>query len=608
MVTLAMLRTNRTRAAVRNNVDVLVDVGAEEEHRVEAVLALERVVAVAGIPLEDIVLGSHERTVVAVVAEEEVVAGTAEECVGALRAEERVVACAAVDRQLDDACRQGGCRHAVVAAQRVDDECVVGPLGIGDVDPRRQPEHGDRRPRAEDVDDVVAVGAVDDDDVGLTVAGRPADRSGLIDVELDEVGAGEVVDGGLVGVPQRVEVDRLDAVEVHDDGAQVPGEPDTPAVGGSRELLGPGGAVEQHRVGVVLALDCVAPVPGVPLEDVVAGTQEGDVVALLPVDEVVAAAAEQLVDPVGAEDRVVPRSPVHRDLDQRGQVAGGREAVVAAVGVEDELLGGADVDRERRRVEPVEPDTRAVGRRGEHLGPAAAVDVDGVAAGTALVEVGVVTGVPDHPVVATLAEDLVVGVASGQGVVLAPTEQEVEPALSEHGVVAGLAEELVAARPTREGVVACAAEQVGPRQCTVGLTDRDRVVAALGEDLNQRGVRDGRCAAGDVHRPAVDEDLARRIAADRDLVVERITENAQRAGTGLERRRHRRARRACHEERSGTQHGQGEQSARRAPPVVVTSCVHLNSKPGARVGQEGTNTDAQRDAKEGGLAPVLGFG
>ena len=152
--------------AVGHDVDVLAGVGAEEEHRVGAVLALDGVVAVARIPLEHVVAGAHEGQVVAVVAEDEVVAVAAEEHVGALRAEEHVVAGAAVDRQLDDAGGQRGRRHAVVAAQGVDDERVVGPLGVGDVHLGRQPEHGDRGPRAEDVDDVVAVGAVDDDDVG----------------------------------------------------------------------------------------------------------------------------------------------------------------------------------------------------------------------------------------------------------------------------------------------------------------------------------------------------------------------------------------------------------------------------------------------------------
>ena len=161
-------------------------------------------------------------------------------------------------------------------------------------------------------------------------------------------------------------------------------------------------------------------------------------------------------------------------------------SVVAAVGVEDEVLGGADVDRERRRVEAVEPDARAVGRGRELLGAVAAVDLDRVGAGAALVEVGVVAGVPDHPVVAALAEDLVVGVAAGQGVVLAAAEQQVEAALAEQRVVAGLAEELVAARAAGEGVVAGAAEQVRPRQRAVGLVEPDGVVAGQAEDLDQR--------------------------------------------------------------------------------------------------------------------------
>ena len=136
----------------------------------------------------------------------------------------------------------------------------------------------------------------------------------------------EVVDGDRVGAAQRVEVDRLDVVEVHDDVAEVAGEPHPPAVGRDVEDLVAGAAVEQHGVGAVLALDDVAAVARVPLEDVVAGAEEGDVVALLAVDEVVAVAAEQQVDAVAAEDRVVAGAAVDGDLDQGGQVAGGREA------------------------------------------------------------------------------------------------------------------------------------------------------------------------------------------------------------------------------------------------------------------------------------------
>ena len=112
-------------SAVRHDVDVLGRVRAEEQQRVGAVLALDRVVAVARIPLEHVVAGAEQRDVVAVVAEHEVVAVAAEDRVGALAAEHGVVAGAAVERELDDAGRQRRRGDAVVAAEAVDDERVV---------------------------------------------------------------------------------------------------------------------------------------------------------------------------------------------------------------------------------------------------------------------------------------------------------------------------------------------------------------------------------------------------------------------------------------------------------------------------------------------------
>ena len=61
-------------------------------------------------------------------------------------------------------------------------------------------------------------------------------------------GPGQVVDGDRVGPAEGVQVDPLDAVQVHDDGADVAGEPDPGAVGREVELLGDVGPVEQHRV------------------------------------------------------------------------------------------------------------------------------------------------------------------------------------------------------------------------------------------------------------------------------------------------------------------------------------------------------------------------
>ena len=99
-----------------------------------------------------------------------------------------------------------------------------------------------------------------------------------------------------------------------------------------------GTAVEQHVVEAVLSLDDVAAIARVPLEDVLAGAEQADVVALLAVDEVVTVAAQQNVDAIAAEDGVLTGAAVDGDLDQRGQVARRRERVVAAIGVEHEVL------------------------------------------------------------------------------------------------------------------------------------------------------------------------------------------------------------------------------------------------------------------------------
>ncbi len=64
--------------AVRRQVDLLGRGGAVEHHRVRAVLALDRVAAVARVPDERVVAGAEERDVVAAVAVDRVVAGAAD--------------------------------------------------------------------------------------------------------------------------------------------------------------------------------------------------------------------------------------------------------------------------------------------------------------------------------------------------------------------------------------------------------------------------------------------------------------------------------------------------------------------------------------------------
>jgi hypothetical protein len=112
----------------------LGDVGAVEEHRVEAVLAFEDVVVVAGVPDERVVAGAHEGGVVAVAAVDQVVA---------LGADDEVAAEAAVHRELDAVGLEAGRVDDVVAAQAVERQPVVGLFLEEDVDAAVQAEHVD---------------------------------------------------------------------------------------------------------------------------------------------------------------------------------------------------------------------------------------------------------------------------------------------------------------------------------------------------------------------------------------------------------------------------------------------------------------------------------
>ena len=143
-MTVATSRKNSARAAIGRDVDVLGDVGAVEQQRVDAGLALDGVVAVARIPDEHIVAGAQEGDVVAAAADDEIVAVAAEQHVGALAAEDGVVAGAAVDRELIDAGRQRRGIDDVVAAAAVDDQRLsLPPSALRDVDAARQPDDRD---------------------------------------------------------------------------------------------------------------------------------------------------------------------------------------------------------------------------------------------------------------------------------------------------------------------------------------------------------------------------------------------------------------------------------------------------------------------------------
>src|SRR5262245_22580813 len=517
-------------AAIGRDADLLIDVGAEEQHGVRAVLAFHGVVAVARIPLEHIVPSSELRAIVAVVAEDEILAVAAEQEVVTLAAEDGVVAGAAVDGQLDDPGWQRGGGDAVVAAQSLDDETVVGRFAVGHVGPCRQSEDRDRASRSDHIDDVAALGAGDGHRVGCAVAGGPTDRAGEIDVDLRHVGPAEIVDSDSVGAAQRVDVDSLDIIEVHDDAAEIAREAGTCAIGRDFEDLVTGTAVEQHRIGAVSALDLIAAVAWIPLEGVIARAEEGAVVALLAVDEIVAVAAEEGIGAVSTENGVVAGAAVDGHADEARKVARGAEAVIAAVHVEDEVFGRADIDAEGAGRDSVEPHARTVGGEGEGLVAVAAIDLGGIDAIAALEQIGVIARIPDHAVVASLAEDLIVAIAAGQHVIAGPTEEEVVSTLAEESVVATLAEEHISARAAGQRVVAGTPKQVGSRQRAVRLIKRDHVVTPLTKHLYQAGIGDRWSAALHRNGTTVDENVARRIAAECDRIVQIVAEHREHLG------------------------------------------------------------------------------
>src|SRR5262249_58545840 len=82
------------------------------------------------------------------------------------------------------------------------------------------------------------------------------------------------------------------------------------------------------------------------------------------VNQIVAVAADEHVVAVAAGDGVVARAAIDGERDERGQAIAPGEGVVAAVHVDDQVLGGADVDEERSGTGAVEADTRAVGSGG----------------------------------------------------------------------------------------------------------------------------------------------------------------------------------------------------------------------------------------------------
>jgi hypothetical protein len=77
-------------------------------------------------------------------------------------------------------------------------------------------------------DRIGASGTVDQDGVVLSVPGNAAERPGEVDIDLLEVGTGEIIHRDAVVSAEGMEIDGLDIIHVHLDAGDVAGEQNMP--------------------------------------------------------------------------------------------------------------------------------------------------------------------------------------------------------------------------------------------------------------------------------------------------------------------------------------------------------------------------------------------
>ena len=87
--------------------------------------------------------------------------GAAHQQVVPLPSVQHVIAVAAVEDELHPRGRQSGRNDGVIAAETVDDNRALVPIGVRDRQRRAEPAHGHAAGTASDRDDIVAGGAVD---------------------------------------------------------------------------------------------------------------------------------------------------------------------------------------------------------------------------------------------------------------------------------------------------------------------------------------------------------------------------------------------------------------------------------------------------------------
>src|SRR5262249_17960144 len=124
-------------------------------------------------------------------------------------ADQDVIAVAAIGNELDTALKTGS-DNDIVSVQPVDDELVAGTC-IGDVHLGCKTRHRDHAVGLGHGDDVGTTGPVNRDRVCGAVIGAE------VEIDLLDTGPGQIIDRDVVGASQSVEINVLDAVQVHGD-------------------------------------------------------------------------------------------------------------------------------------------------------------------------------------------------------------------------------------------------------------------------------------------------------------------------------------------------------------------------------------------------------
>ena len=157
---------------------------------------------VAGSAVEHILARPTDQHVIPRVAVEDIVAGASDQNIGAV---------AAIEGELDSGFESGR-YNGVVAAEAIDDDAIIG-VEVRDRHLFRQTRHSHHTVVAGDRDRVIAVGRVKDDRVRLIVGS--ATRYSKIDIDIGDVGPGQVIDRDGVFASQCADIDRLRVVHIH---------------------------------------------------------------------------------------------------------------------------------------------------------------------------------------------------------------------------------------------------------------------------------------------------------------------------------------------------------------------------------------------------------